>query len=54
MLSGLHGYEYGPRHGVVFLIMAAIAWEISGWEDPGVNLRLSKLTDILRSEADAD
>ena len=54
MLSGLHGYEYGLRDAVVFLVMAAIAWEISGWEDPGVNLRLSKLHDILRSEVDAD
>lgn len=54
MLSGAHGYIYGPRHGVVFLIMAAIAWEISGWDEPSVTAHVSRIVEHIKEETDAD
>ena len=54
MLSGAHGYIYGPRHGVVFLIMSAIAWEISGWDEPSATAHVSKIVEYIKEEANAD
>ena len=53
MLSGAHGYIYGPRHGVVFLIMAAIAWEISGWDEPSATAHVSRIVEHIKEETDA-
>lgn len=54
MLSGSHGYVYGPRHGVVFLIMAVIAWEVSGWEEPSAAVRVHGIINAIKEETDDD
>lgn len=48
--SGFYGNLYGPRIGVVFLIMAMVAWDISGWEEPSASVQLSRVVKALQDE----